>query len=127
MDPSCGATRPRLCQPFGMNNRPNRFAGVIETIALLLLQFRQLDVLELNDHRRTLVNLECQHTFCGRFAFLIVNDFRHQLAINHVTEFVAVSDQLVMIPVFALDGFTQFLPSPMDSSFFAPALSMVTR
>lgn len=59
----------------------------------------ELKILELDNHRRSHVDLQSQDTLGSSFARLIIDGFGHQGAIDVVAELIAFRDHAIVIPI----------------------------
>src|SRR4051812_23138435 len=72
------------------------------------LQLLHLDILELDIHGETLVELESQHAFFQRLG-AVIKHFSRRVAVDLVEDVVALDRQHHVIPDANFDGFLELL------------------
>ena len=81
-----------------------RLGGFFTTNASrLVTQVFEMNILELNGHGWTCVQLKCEDAGIGSMGCILIHDDGGHPAIDHVHEAILVGDDMIVIPVFLLD------------------------
>ena len=72
-------------------------------VSRLVTQVLEMNILELNRHGWTCVQLKCEDAGIGSMGCILIHDDGGHPAIDHVHEAILVGDDMIVIPVFLLD------------------------
>ena len=88
----------------GVARHENELLATVSELGAL-----EMDVLELDHHRRAGVELEGENPLFGALPLLLVDRLRHQRAVDEVGELRPLGDEVVFVPLAGLDDLLELI------------------